>query len=150
MLPDLLKDHRILLVGAVGLLLALYVRRRVRRWLRRKRPTALNANLAKYGDPDADVSLERQRAAERILATSSTAEIAGYELIRQVEAVYVDGFRHPEEALQGLKAAAALKGANALTHVGHTRSASGRCAASGDAVVVRLLDTGNDEPSAPE
>ena len=149
MLPDLLKSPRIL-GGAVGLLIVLYAWRRVRRWLRRKRPTALNPNLAKYGDPDADVSLERQRAAEGILATSSTAEIAGYELIRQVEAVYVDGFRHPEEALQGLKAAAALKGANALTHVGHTRSASGRCAASGDAVVVRLIESEHDQPSAPE
>jgi uncharacterized protein YbjQ (UPF0145 family) len=56
--------------------------------------------------------------------------------VEQVEAVVVDGFRRPEEAIEGLKAAAALKGANAVTHVHTERTSSGRCSARGDAVIV--------------
>ena len=73
----------------------------------------------------------------RIVATSSTDGIMGYEIVEQVEAVFVDGFRRPEEALQGLKAVAAMKGANAVTNVRQERAASGDCCVSGDAVIVR-------------
>ena len=73
--------------------------------------------------------------ASRIKATSSTDQIPGYKMIQAIEALYVDGFRTPAEALEGLKAAAAEKGANAVINVHHERSSMGRCAASGDAVV---------------
>jgi hypothetical protein len=49
-----------------------------------------------------------------------------------------------------------LKGANAVMHVTHSRSATGRCAASGDAVVVRFLPESEppelpaDEPNSPD
>ena len=86
--------------------------------------------------------------AERIMATSSSGLLAGFEILRQVEAVYVDGFRHPEEALVGLKAAAAMKGANALIHVSHERTTAGRCTARGDAVIVKAMGSENSSSGA--
>jgi hypothetical protein len=138
-LREIFEQHPAL-VGAVVLIVGLYLWRRIRHWRRLRRPAQLNPNLAKYGGSGAALTEEQRREAEHIVATSSTESIAGYELIRQIEAVYVDGFRHPEEALLGLKAAAALKGANAVIHVSHSRSSTGRFAASGDAVVVESLE----------
>ena len=107
----------------------------------RRRPVRLHPRLRKYGGPfgEGDEELAGKRTAEaaRIVATSSTDAIMGYEIVEQVEAVFVDGFRRPEEALQGLKAVAAMKGANAVTNVRQERAASGDCCVSGDAVVVR-------------
>ncbi len=80
----------------------------------------------------------------KIIATSSGGELAGFRVVRQVEAVFVDGFRRPEEAVEGLKAVAAMKGANALLHVRHEPIGSGRYSASGDAVIVESL-----EPETP-
>ncbi|GMU37228.1 MAG: hypothetical protein KJ057_06425 [Phycisphaerae bacterium] len=130
----------------VGLLMMLWAARRVLRWVRRRRPVKLHPNLQKYGDATApsasedELSAKRHAEAARIVATSSTADIAGYQILQQVEAVYVDGFRRPEDALEGLKAAAAMKGANAVIRVHQERTAAGRCSASGDAVIVRRTE----------
>ena len=119
----------------VGLLIVRSMVRRVHRRLRRRHPARLNPKLQKYGE-QGDLVRARREEAAKIVATSTTDRIVGYTIVQQVEAVVVDGFRRPEEALEGLKAAAAMKGANAVTHVHTERTSSGRCGARGDAVVV--------------
>ena len=115
--------------------------RKIRRALRRRRPVRLHPKLQKYGEgysePDPELVAKRRMEAGRIVATSSTSAIAGYEIIEQVEAIHVDGFRRTEDAREGLKAMAAMKGANAVTNVRQALGASGKCAASGDAVIIR-------------
>ena len=82
---------------------------------------------------------EIERLAGRIVATSSTASIAGFTIVRQIEAVFVDGLRWPEEAIAGLKAVAAMKGANGVINVRHAPSGTGRYSANGDAVVLEPI-----------
>ncbi len=147
------------LLGLVCMLAALWIARKALRFIRRRRPPKLHPKLQRYGDAAADASspldlgARRHAEAARIVATSSTAEITGYEILEQIEAVYVDGFRKPEEALEGLKAVAGMKGANAVIRVRQERSAGGRCTASGDAVVVRKIGgpaIPNTGPAAPQ
>ncbi|NUQ48251.1 MAG: hypothetical protein HUU22_19735, partial [Phycisphaerae bacterium] len=99
--------------GLLAGLIALWLAMRIRRIIRARRPPRLNPNLMKYAGVD-DASLDRRREmASRILATSSTGQVAGYEIVRQIEAVFEDGHRAPAEAVEALKAAAAQRGANA-------------------------------------
>ncbi|MFQ5413681.1 MAG: hypothetical protein ACE5E6_04400 [Phycisphaerae bacterium] len=136
-------------VGIVALVAGRWLYRRIRRTIRRRAPARLNPKLAKYGDQTdtlGQVARRRRAEAERIIATSSTSDIAGYEITEQVEAVFVDGFHRPEAALEGLKAVAAMKGANAVTNVHHGRDPAGGCTAQGDAVVVRRIDAPADAP----
>ncbi|MBN1510495.1 MAG: hypothetical protein JXB13_00635 [Phycisphaerae bacterium] len=141
------KDHPgytlVILVILLGVLWR-YVRR-WRRCRRSSRPVRLHPNLQKYSGPQ-QLATERRREAQKVLTTSSTAQITGYEIVEQVEAVFVDGFSRPEEALEGLKAAAALKGANALVNVRQERSSAGRYSASGDAVKVASNTLLGDQP----
>jgi len=104
----------------------------------RKTPR-IHPRLQKYAGEDAEYVQQRRSEAEKIVATSSTSAIPGYDIVEQVEAVYVDGFRRPEEALEGIKAVGAMKGANAIINLRHERSGSGKCSASGDAVVVQKI-----------
>jgi len=147
-----LDDWRVkllLLCALVALLVVIRLLRRARHWWRRRRPARLHPKLQAYGDPDERLVAERRKQAASILATSSTGNIPGYQITEQIEAVYVDGFRRPEEAIEGLKATAAMKGANALINVHHEHSTTGRHAAVGDAVIVRKLsDVKSASPSA--
>jgi hypothetical protein len=90
---------------------------------------------------------ERRRLAERIIATSSTAAIAGFVIVRQIEAVFAEGQKSPAEAVELLKTVAARKGANALINLGSQRLPTGKCVASGDAVIVRPAEP--PTPAAP-
>ena len=81
------------------------------------------------------------RAAAGIVATSSTNSIAGYRVVRQIEAVFTDGHPNAERAVETLKALAAAKGANAVINLAGERTTVGKCAARGDAVIVQSLDT---------
>ncbi|MFQ5490720.1 MAG: hypothetical protein ACE5GE_08375 [Phycisphaerae bacterium] len=132
-----------LALSALGVLvwlwLAIRVAGRLRRARRRRKPATLNPKLAKYGDGK-DLVRARRVEASKIVATASTDHLVGYDIVRQIEAVFVDGFRSPEEALEGLKAAAAMKGANAMLNVEAERTAAGRCSGRGDAVVARRID----------
>lgn len=145
-------EHKVpLLLGLVAFLVFLWFARRVRRWWKRRGGPKLHPKLQKYGadyDPPAEELLKKRRAeAARIVATSSTGSIAGYEIVEQVEAVFVEGFRRPEDALEGLKAVAGMKGANAVVNVRQEGSGMGKRGASGDAVVVRRV--GGATPAAP-
>ncbi len=129
--------------------IVLWAIQKVAAHLRSLRPARINPKLAKYaGDDDPAIRLRRQMAL-RIKATSSTDQVPGYKTIQAIEALYVDGFRTPAEALEGLKAAAAEKGANTVVNVHHERSSMGRCAASGDAVVAESTGQAYSPPSQP-
>ena len=123
----------VLLVAATAVLAVVWILVKIK--AARRKP-AVHPRLQKYAGPDAEFAQKRRQEAAKIIATSSTQNIAGYALVRQVEAVYVDGFRRPEEAIEGLKAVGAMKGANAIINLKHERSAGGKCSACGDAVVV--------------
>jgi uncharacterized protein YbjQ (UPF0145 family) len=138
-------EHKLLLLALALVTLLILMRgyRRLRRVMRRRRPVRLHPKLQKYGaehaQPTEALIQKRRIEAEHIIATSSTGAIAGYEIVEQVEAVYVDGFIRPEDALEGLKAVAAMKGANAVTNVKRERGSDRRCSASGDAVIVKRM-----------
>lgn len=129
---DNLDPYTLLLVGT-AVLAVIWLVLKIKAGRRKPR---IHPRLQKYAGPDAEYAQKRRAEAAKILATSSTQNIAGYEIKEQVEAVYVDGFRRPEEAIEGLKAVAAMKGANAIINLKHERTASGKCSADGDAVVV--------------
>ena len=147
-----LSDWRAqILVVLVILVLLVWVSRKIRRGLRRRRPATLHPRLQRYGETAArreeELVAKRRAEAARIVATSSGATIAGYEIREQIEAVFVDGFRQPHEAVEGLKAAAAMKGANALINVRHERTPSGQYTAAGDAVIAeKRADSTEDAP----
>jgi uncharacterized protein YbjQ (UPF0145 family) len=129
--------------------IVLWVFQRVAMYVRSLRPARLNPNLARYaGADDPSVQLRRQMAS-RIRSTSSTDQIPGYKIIQAIDALYVEGFRTPAEALEGLKALAAEKGASAVINVRHERSSMGRCAASGDAVVAETTGQIYTPPTRP-
>ena len=105
---------------------------------------------------DQQSSLEEEQAAiahsaAQIIATSSTERVAGYEIVRQIEAVFTDGHATPSEAVEALKALAAERGGNAVINLASERPPSGRCLARGDAVIARPLATapGSDDPPDP-
>ncbi len=133
-----LRSHQLELGIAVVVLLALAMLQRLWRGMRRRRkPAPLHPKLQPYaGRTDADIASE-QFDASQIMATSSTPSVVGYQLIKQIEAVFVEGHRTPNEAVTGLKALAARKGANAIVNLSQSRTAGGRCTAQGDAVVVK-------------
>ena len=142
MFPAFVEFSRIYNLFAAGALALLWELIRRRRRVRRGRPRS--SSLLTAGSRtqlNSELAAEQKQMSERIVATSSSGLLPGYEIVRQVEAVYVDGFRHPEEALIGLKAAAAMKGGNAVIHVRHERMAAGRCTASGDSVIVRAVES---------
>ncbi len=148
-----LDDWRFqLLLLLVSLMMLLWLGRKLRRAIRRRRPPIIHPKLQKYGQdygqPDERVLAKRRAEAEHIVATSSTSAIVGYDITEQLEAVFVDGFPRPEEALEGLKSVAAMKGANAVTNVRHERAASGKCSAHGDAVIVHRLGGAAPEGAA--
>jgi len=131
----------------VALLVVLKVFAAVRRRIRLARPARLNPNLAKYSGVDEEAFNKQLRFAAQITATSSTGQIYGFRIVRQIEAVFEDGHRSPSAAIDALKAAAAARGANAIINLMQERTAAGRCSARGDAVIVAPE---NDAPRKPE
>lgn len=116
--------------------------RRLSRYLRRRRPPQIHPRLQKYNVDHAELDRERREQSARILATSTGALLAGYRIVRQVDAIFVEGCRTPEDAIIALKALAAERGGNALVNVKTERTSAGKCIASGDAVLAAA-------PSAP-
>lgn len=156
-MPDWFHDPvvRPVMLGAAALIgLVIVIRTfsawRERRWVARQRKALRDT----YGDLHA-----RRQAIEqlvkRIIATSSTSRIVGFSVVRQIEAVFVDGQPTPERAVEELKARAAEIGANALINLASQRLPSGKCVASGDAVIVRPLSiprgpvSGGPGPAGP-
>jgi len=123
---------------AAAILLAAWIVWRVRkaylRFRRRRMPATLHPKLQKYGVDTELLAQQRREAAMKIVATSSGEKLVGYEITEQIDAVFVEGFRTPAEAVEGLKAEAANRGANAVINVRQERTMAGKCSASGDAV----------------
>jgi hypothetical protein len=131
----------IVLAASVVVLLALVARlwnrRRAARYDARRR-----AELRKQRGYLQMQQQEIERLASRIIATSSTAAIPGFRVVRQIEAVFTDGHPSPSKAVEFLKAVAAQKGANAVINLNSARPPSGKCLAHGDAVIVHPLGDG--------
>ncbi len=129
--------------AAVVVTVALWSRRRRRR--RRHRRSAAHQH---WSVQRAAAEAERRAAAGRIIATSSTDAITGFEVVRQIEAVFVDSAKSADEALEMLKATAAQHGANAVINVRGERMPQGGRTAQGDAVIVRPIDGADAPPGA--
>lgn len=140
LVPDGYQLHAQLVAALIALVAAWRLWQRIRRFRRSRRPATLHPNLARYGIDPEEAARARREAAARIVATSSGPSLVGYEITEQIDAVFVDGFRSPAEAIEGLKAEAAGRGANAVVNVRQERSAAGRCTASGDAVKARRIE----------
>lgn len=137
------------IVALIVLLIARRLLQGVGRAIRRSRPPTIHPSLQKYNVDHAELDRRRREQALAIVATSTGARLAGFRIVRQVEAVFVEGYRSPDEAMTALKAAGAERGANALLNVHTERTAAGRCSASGDAVVVAPLVARSSQPPAP-
>ena len=88
---------------------------------------------------------EIARLAARIIATSSTSRIAGFGIVRQIEAVFSDGEKSSEAAVERVKAHAVEKGANAIINLQTRQTPSGKWVANGDAVVIREYGQAKDK-----
>lgn len=142
-----LQTYQWVLLGVVVVLGgAMVLRRMVRRVRRRFRPPHLHPKLQMYGGLSPAERDAEYQAAQNIIATSSTGALAGYQIVQQIEAVFVEGRRSPQDALLGLKAAAGRLGANAIINLSHQRTTAGRCTAQGDAVQVRPRTQPSGEP----
>ena len=127
-----------IIIGATCFLALVWIVSRIRRFFRRRRPPVIHPKLQKY-QPTAESIQAIKAEAEKIIATTSGPDIAGFRIVRQIEAVFVDGFRQPGEAVEGLKAAAAIKGANGIVNVKHIQGEANKYSACGDAVVVEEI-----------
>lgn len=149
----LLSEYRLYLFYALGALVGLLVLRsiwrRIWRAIRRSRPAQIHPSLQKYNVDYAELDRKRRETAVGVVATSTGSRLAGFRIVRQVEAVFVEGFRTPDEALTALKALAVERGANALLNVRTERTAAGRCSASGDAIVAAPIPPGPPDPMRP-
>lgn len=126
-----------LLAGGDGLILLLIV---LRVWRVRREAAYAAQRRRELRETRSYLYMQQQeieRLAARIVATSSTSSAAGFTVVRQVEAVFTDGHASTTHAVQVLKAIAAEKGANAILNLSSERSPTGKCAARGDAVIVR-------------
>ncbi|MCB0059205.1 MAG: hypothetical protein KDE45_19335 [Caldilineaceae bacterium] len=134
-LPGGLTQYLIALIVILAAALLL------RRWLSGRRESAyFRQHAREVKQRQAQVEQERQsagRLASRIIATSSTSEIAGFEIKRQVEALFTDGHASAADAVAVVKALAVKKGANALINLRSERHASGKYVANADAVIVQ-------------
>ena len=126
-----------IVLAAAGLVLLIVIGSIWRRWREGAANARRRQELRKTYDQVQLRKQERSRLAKRIIATSSTGTIAGFVLVRQIEAVFAEGQRSPADAVELLKALAAQKGGNALINLASQRLASGKCVANGDAVIVR-------------
>jgi hypothetical protein len=150
---SLLIQHKLHITYAVAALLALLIlrnlARRVWRTIRGSRPPTIHPSLQKYNVDHVELDRKRREMAVGVVATSTGNRLAGFRIVRQVEAVFVEGFRTPDEALTALKAMAIERGANALLNVRSERTTAGRCSASGDAILATPIAPGPPDPMRP-
>ncbi len=148
-----LAEYRWYLIYALGILIGLLVLRgiwhRIWRAIRRRGPAQIHPSLQKYNVDHVELDKKRREMAAGVVATSTGSRLAGFRIVRQVEAVFVEGFRTPDEAMTALKAMAIERGANALLNVRTERTTAGRCSASGDAIVAAPIPPGPPEPLRP-
>lgn len=100
----------------------------------------LRAELRREKDELQVQQEEARQLAETIVATSSTARVAGYAIVRQIETVFAEAKPSSAAAVEAVKTLAAQKGANALVNLQSRQLPSGKWSASGDGVVVKLIE----------
>lgn len=140
--------QKVVLIAAGAILLILVASI----WQRRREAAAYARRRAELRKTYGDVQMRQQQIralAEQIIATSSTTAIAGFVIVRQIEAVFTDGHKTPADAVDSLKALAARQGANALINLASQRLPSGKCVANADAVIISPVDESPME-SGPE
>jgi hypothetical protein len=128
-----------IVAGAVLLIMLVIVLRLIGR---HRETVAAARRRAELHQAFAGVRLEQEeirRLAQQIIATSSTARVAGYAILRQVETVFSDGKSSSGTAVDLVKALAAQKGANAIINLQTRQTPAGKWVASGDAVLVKLI-----------
>ncbi|MBI4580679.1 MAG: hypothetical protein HY718_13305, partial [Planctomycetes bacterium] len=83
--------------GLVGLVVLRRVWAVIRREIRLRRPATIHPALQKYSVDRAEIQRQQRELAAGIVATSTSGRLAGYRLVRQVEAVFVEGYTSPED-----------------------------------------------------
>jgi hypothetical protein len=131
---------RMIVILAVGLVVLVIVLRILGRLRAGWAAARLRAEWRRGREELQQQQEDIHKLAQQIEATSSTARIAGYLILRQVEAVCTDGRTSSSAALERLKALAAEKGANGIINVQTQQAPSGKWVASGDAVVLRTVE----------
>jgi hypothetical protein len=129
--------------GFVALVLVL----RILGGLRERRDSARRRAALQRDHESARLQQEEvRRLAGQILTTSSTTRVIGFNVIRQVEAVFTDGCPSSVAALELAKALAVRKGANAIINLQTQQAPGGKWVACGDAVIVRALSLPTAKP----
>jgi uncharacterized protein YbjQ (UPF0145 family) len=137
-LPSLNDPLVMKIAVACGLLLLIVIAFRIRESRRQTRYAARRREeLRKERGYLYMQDQQVQQLAGQIIATSSTPSVAGYSIVRQIEAVFTDGHTSPIKAVEVLKAIAAEKGANAIVNLSTERTSTGKSASRGDAVVIQ-------------
>jgi hypothetical protein len=146
MLPDWLRSLSLSdpvvqkIVAAAAALIVLVILLRI---ISKVRYDVSNARLrAELRREKEDLQVQKEEArqlAEKIIATSSTARVAGYAIVRQIETVFAEAKPSSAAAVEAVKSLAAEKGANALVNLQSRQLPSGKWSASGDGVMVKLL-----------
>ncbi len=136
-----------IVLAAVALLSLVILLRILGRWREARAAARRRAELHQRFESVRLQQEEIKHFAGQIVATSSTTRIAGYAIVRQVEAVVSDGKPSSIAAVELLKALAAQKGANAVINLQTQQTPAGKWIASGDAVVVKLIGRRGDAPS---
>ena len=129
-MPDWLQNLgdplvRKLVLGAGGFVLLVLI---ASIWQRRRAAVAEARRRAELRRTYGHAQMRQEevlRQAQHVIATSSTSVIAGFVIVRQIEAVFTDGHRSPADAVEVLKALAVGKGANALVNLVGQRLPSG-------------------------
>jgi uncharacterized protein YbjQ (UPF0145 family) len=139
---------RTIVYAALGLIILVIVlrifgrRREAARWARRQaelRETQQSLRLRQE---------EIKKLADQIWTTSSTHRVAGFTIVRQVDAVFTEGKASSVAAMDLVKALAARMGANAIINLETRQGPNGKWYANGDAVVVKNLG-GTGAPRSP-
>ncbi|MFN0136603.1 MAG: hypothetical protein ACKVS9_10865 [Phycisphaerae bacterium] len=134
----------VLAAAAVVILLSI-LSRVVRGWSDRRQLARVRNAAAARRMEQMMVQAEIAQAAAQVIATSSTGGIAGYRIVRQIEAVFIEGAPSPGRAVEMLKATTGQLGGNAIIHLATARLLNGKCVAQGDAVVVDELDSREED-----
>ena len=148
MLPDWLRNTSFslsdpvvqkIVAGAAALIVLVILLRIISRVRYDVANARLRAELRREKDELQVQHEEAKQLAEKIVATSSTARVAGYAIVRQIETVFAEAKPSSAAAVEAVKTLAAQQGANALVNLQSRQLPTGKWTASGDGVIVKLI-----------
>lgn len=147
-IPQLDSTTVTIIYAAGGVIVLVIVLRIIGGWRQRARLRGVQASLHRSRDELERRAAEARRLSGRIIATSSSGQILGFEIVRQIETVFSDGEPSSAQALERVKAAAASKGANAIIQLQVRQLPVGKWVASGDAVIARSVALPGEDAGA--